>query len=91
MSTGPAEAPKLLTAEEFARMPDPGHPEELVRGRIVPLPYPDRRHDQIFGNVILPLGRFLEVHDLGHVCNGTGVITERGPDTIRGADITLYS
>jgi hypothetical protein len=26
---------QLLTAEEFGRRPDPGYPEELVRGRIV--------------------------------------------------------
>jgi Uma2 family endonuclease len=91
MSTASTEAPMLLTAAEFARRPDPGHPEELVRGRIVPLPHPDRRHGQICSHVILRLGRFLEVHDLGHVSNGTGVITEQDPDTVRGADIAFYS
>ena len=31
-------------------------------------------------------------HDLGHVLsNDSGVITERGPDTVRGADVCFYS
>jgi Uma2 family endonuclease len=81
-----------MTAEEYARRPDPGHPEELVRGRIVPLPHPYRRHGQICTHAICLLGRFLEDHDLGHILsNGTGVITERDPDTVRGADIAFYS
>jgi Uma2 family endonuclease len=91
MSTASGADPTLFTAGGFACRPDPGHPDELVRGRIVPLPRPDRRHGQICGNVILRLGHFLEVHDLGHVCNGTGVITERGPDTVRGADAAFYN
>ena len=28
-------SPKLLTVEEYARLPDDGHRTELVRGRIV--------------------------------------------------------
>ena len=31
-----AETLGLLTAEEFGKRADPGHPEELVRGRVVP-------------------------------------------------------
>jgi hypothetical protein len=38
MSTGPTEVLALLTAAEFARMPDPGYPEGLVRGSVMPLP-----------------------------------------------------
>ncbi len=33
---GTAEA--LMTADEFGQRPDPGYPEELVRGRIVATP-----------------------------------------------------
>ncbi len=87
-----ATAEALMTAEEFGRRPDPGHPEELVRGRIVAMPPPDRRH----GRVCLRSGRildtFVEEHDLGRVMsNDSGVITERGPDTVRGADVAFYS
>ena len=35
---------------------------------------------------------FVDQNDLGRVfCNDTGVITERGPDTVRGADVSFYS
>jgi Uma2 family endonuclease len=92
MSTAPASPTVLITAEEFARRPDPGHPEELERGRIVPLPVPDRRHGQICNKVGRILGNFAEEHDLGHVLsNDSGVVTERGPDTVRGADVAFYS
>ena len=37
-----AEMLKLMTAEEFSNRPDPGNPEELVRGRAVAMPVPDR-------------------------------------------------
>ena len=92
MSTAPTSPTVLMTAEEFARRPDPGHPEELVRGRIVPMPVPDRRHGQICNKVGRILGNFAEEHDLGHVLsNDSGVVTERGPDTVRGADVAFYS
>ena len=92
MSTAIAATPILMTAEEYARRPDPGHPEELVRGKIVPLPQPDRRHGQICTHAICLLRRFLEDHDLGHILsNDAGVITERNPDTVRGPDVAFYS
>jgi Uma2 family endonuclease len=92
MSTVPAPPPALMTAEEFARRSDPGYPEELVRGRLVPMPVPDRRHGQVCGKVARIFGNFAEEHDLGHVlCNDSGVVTERDPDTVRGADVAFYS
>ena len=42
-----AEPEVLLTAEQYAQRPDPGYPEELVRGRIVPMPMPKPRHGYI--------------------------------------------
>jgi Uma2 family endonuclease len=90
MATG--ELLELLTAEDFGKRPDPGYPEELVRGRIVSMPVPDRRH----GYSCLKAGRifadFADAHDIGRVmCNDSGVITERTPDTVRGADVAFYS
>ena len=89
MSTAPQA---VLTAEEFGRRPDPGYPEELVRGRIVSMPPPNRRHGQICSKVDRILGNFADEHELGHVlCNDSGVVTERGPDTVRGPDVVFYS
>jgi Uma2 family endonuclease len=87
-----AQALALLTAEEFANRPDPGHPEELVQGRVVAMPVPDRRHGSVCGEVGRILGNFVKERELGRVLtNDSGVITERGPDTVRGADVSYYS
>jgi Uma2 family endonuclease len=91
MSTASVTAPALLTAEEFAERPDPGYPEELVKGRVVPMAVPKPRHGEICGNAVLILGTHARERDLGRVLsNDAGVITERGPDTVRGADISFY-
>jgi len=91
MSTVSVPTP-LLTAEEFAERPDPGYPEELVRGRIVPMPQPKPRHGEICNKAGRILGNHTEERDMGRVLsNDAGVITERGPDTVRGADISFYS
>ncbi len=82
----------LLTVEQFAERPDPGYPEELVKGRVVALPPTKRRHGQICSQAVYLLRRFLEDHDLGHVLsNDAGIITQRDPDTVRGADVAYYS
>ncbi|WP_435009417.1 Uma2 family endonuclease [Tundrisphaera lichenicola] len=87
-----AIAEALMTAQEFGRRPDPGHPEELVQGRIVDLPPPDRRHGYVCSRANYLLKIFLDGRDLGRVMsNDSGVITERNPDTVRGADVAFYS
>src|SRR5690242_20415016 len=87
-----ATAEALLTAEEYALLPDNGQPTELVRGRIVPLSMPFPRHGQICGKISRIVGNFADQHDLGHVLsNDSGIITEHDPDTVRGADIAFYS
>jgi Uma2 family endonuclease len=86
-----APTPTLLTAEQFADRADPGYPEELVRGRIVSLPIPKPRYGQICSRAAQILGKCVDDRDLGHLLAITGVITDRGPDTVRGADISYYS
>ncbi len=85
-------AARSITAEQFGDRPDPGHPEELERGTIVAMPPPSRRHGQVCGQVYFLVRSFVDQHGLGHVlCNDSGVITERSPDTVRGADVAYYS
>ena len=85
-------APALLTAEEYARLPDDGRQTELIRGEVVEVPMPFPRHGQICARIAYLLQRFLEDHPLGHVItNDSGVVTERGPDSVRGADVAYYS
>lgn len=81
-----------ITADEFARRPDPGCPEELVKGRIVRMPPPGARHGQLCAEAGWIIRSFGKEHDAGHVLsNHSGVITERGPDSVRGADVAFYS
>ena len=85
-------AEKLLTAEEFARMPDPGYPTELVRGGSSKCRLPARVTAKSAIKVGRLLGNHAEDRDLGHVLNNdSGVITERGPDSVRGPDVAYYS
>jgi Uma2 family endonuclease len=87
-----SHADSLLTIEAYLALPDDGVPNELVRGKIVPLPVPTPRHGQICAEIVYLIGRYLDGRDLGHlVCNNCGVITERDPDTVRGPDIVYYS
>jgi Uma2 family endonuclease len=91
MSTATAPEP-LMTAEQFGKRPDPGYPEELVRGRVVSISPPFRRHGQVCSKADRIIGSYVENLDLGHVLtNDSGVITERNPDTVRGADVAFYS
>ena len=94
MATAPQQPqqPPPMTVEEFARRPDPGYPEELVRGRIVAMNPPKPYHGYVCLNAGRILGNYVEEHDLGYVLsNDSGVITERDPDTLRGADVCFYS
>jgi Uma2 family endonuclease len=82
----------LLTAERFAKLADTGRPAELVRGRIFEMNLPGPRHGQICGTVDRIVGSYVDQYELGHVLiNDSGIITERDPDTVRGADVAFYS
>lgn len=90
----PAIAEKLITAEEFARMPDPadGSQQELVRGVIITMAPPGGMHGVSCSKVDRTIGHFVEANKLGTVaCNDTGVITEHDPDTVRGPDVAYWS
>jgi len=89
----PSVAEKLITAEQFARMPEPadGTKQELVRGVIVTMPPPGFAH----GHCQLRVGSFLDSYarssKRGRVTVETGLITQRDPDTVRGPDVAFWS
>jgi Uma2 family endonuclease len=81
----------LITAEEFFAIPRGDQPKELVQGRIISMTPPATRHGQVCGRVFRYLDRFAEVHNSGHVvCNDSGFITHRNPDSVRGPDVSYY-
>jgi Uma2 family endonuclease len=85
---------KLLTAEEFSRLPQPedGSQQELVQGVVITMLPPKAPHGVCCSKIHLRLGTFVETNKLGTVCcNDTGFITERDPDTVRGADVAFWT
>lgn len=92
MAPAVADPPKLLTAEEYAALPDDGRLTELVRGVEVEMSRPESEHGYICSNFAYALGGYVRQHDIGRiVTNDSGVVTERGPDTVRGPDVAFYS
>ncbi|HEY1065309.1 MAG TPA: Uma2 family endonuclease [Pirellulales bacterium] len=80
-----------ITAEEYARRERGDQRSELVRGEVVPLNPPGRRHCRVCARVSRLLGNFVEERNLGEVfCNDLGVVTERNPDTVRAADVAFF-
>jgi Uma2 family endonuclease len=83
---------RLLTAEEFARkyMDVPG--VELVRGEVVKMPPAGWGHGASTCNASALLSTWAKRTRLGRVLAGEyGVITERSPDSVRGADVAYFS
>ena len=87
MST--AHATTLITAEEFAEMNLDG-PCELVRGEIVEMTRPDKSHGSVCARVSLSLMQWALPTRQGEVItNDSCILTERDPDTMRGADVAF--
>jgi Uma2 family endonuclease len=84
---------KLMTAEEFARRPQPadGSREELVRGEVETMPSPKGIHGIVQVRFSRKIGNFVDDHKLGWVASESGVILDRDPDTVRGPDVFFHS
>jgi len=79
-----AHHPGLLTAEEFAALPDPdGMRLELVRGRALARPLAFGDQGIAAGRLGALLGADVEQRRLGTMFAATGFLLGRGPDTVR--------
>jgi Uma2 family endonuclease len=83
----------LISAKDFARMPDPpdGSKQELVRGEIVTMPAPGFRHGQCQLNVAFQLKLHVRSNPTGRITVESGLPTETDPDTVRGPDVAYWS
>ena len=89
MSTSSPSEP-LLTAEDLYDLPDDGrHRYELVDGRLVVSEPPGMTHGGITVNFAMLLGTFVRQHRLGRVYGEAGYVLRRGPDTVRGPDVSF--
>jgi Uma2 family endonuclease len=83
-------AEKLISAVEFSALND-GRNSELVRGRVVEMTPPKRKHGKVVFAIARIVGDYVEANDLGHWFGESGVVTEREPDTVRGPDAAFAS
>ena len=88
-----AVATKLITAVEFARLPNPanGSRQELVKGEIVEMPPAQGRHGYLQVEFSAILRQYVKPNKLGWVVTESGTLLERNPDTVRGPDVSFYS
>lgn len=86
-------AQKLMTAEEFAQLPEPtdGSQQELVKGEVQTMRPPGFRHGVCCLKVGRKLGNHADETDAGIVTsNDSGFVCERDPDTVYGPDIGFW-
>ncbi len=83
-------ATRLMTAEEFQKLPAKGQRLELIEGEVFTMPPGGEEHGSIIMKLSLPVGGHILEHDMGR-CYGaeTGFILQRDPDTIRAPDFSF--
>jgi Uma2 family endonuclease len=81
-----------LTAEQFEERYADVPFCELVRGEVIELTAGDFRHSRITLRASFLLENWARKSGLGRVVTGdAGLVTERNPDTVRGADVAYFS
>jgi Uma2 family endonuclease len=83
--------PKLMTAEEFMAADLGEGTFELVRGEVVEVPPPMPKHGRVCSRIVRILDSFGMQSGYGYCLVESAVATERGPDTVRGPDVSFYS
>jgi len=83
--------PRALPDEGLLTLEAPDR-YEIVKGKIVPMAPTGYTHGEIESNFTVVLKGFVRQHHLGKVMGGeVGIYTQRGPDTVRGADVLFIS
>ncbi len=78
---------RLLTADEFFRMPGSDKWTELVRGEVRRMTPPGGTHGILQGNAYLPVAEYAREHG-GAALVETGFVLRTKPDTVRGPDVS---
>lgn len=91
MSSAANSVERLISLDEFARLPNLGQPSELVLGKVVLMNVPAGSHGKYQLNIGRALGRYLDRYDVGHLTGEVGVVTRRDPDSLRAPDVAFYS
>jgi Uma2 family endonuclease len=81
---------RLVTAEEFERMPQDDHYRyELVEGRVVRLSPPNADHGRLVAQITYLLKSHLKNRPAGIAVVETGFTLATDPDTVRGPDVSF--
>jgi len=80
---------RLVTVEEFARIPDDDHRYELVEGRVVRMSPPGSRHAMLATRLARLLDQHVEERNLGVVMTSGGFHLASRPDTVREPDVAF--
>jgi Uma2 family endonuclease len=80
----------VVTAEELFQYPDSKYCE-LVRGVPRVSEPPGGLHGRIAAGIVARLGHHVERLGLGTVLVAAGYVLRRGPDTVRGPDVSFVS
>jgi Uma2 family endonuclease len=81
---------RAVTAEELFQFPDSKY-YELVRGMPRVCEPPGGVHGKIAGSIVAHLHNHVERLGLGTVLVEAGYVLQRGPDTVRGPDVSFVS
>lgn len=84
-----ASRDRLVTVEEFARIPDDDHRYELVEGRVIRMSPPGSRHAVLAARLARLLDQYVEEHGLGLVMTSGGFHMASQPDTVREPDVAF--
>ena len=79
----------LVTADEFARIPDDDHRHELVEGRVVRMSPPGAVHAVLASRIASILQQHVDAHRVGVVLSSGGFRLAADPDTVREPDIAF--
>ena len=82
---------KLITAEELMLLPDNGNRQELVRGELIEMPPPGRKHGEVTMGFGAALYNYSAANDYGTVGDNYGYRLESDPDTVRAPDLAWYA
>jgi Uma2 family endonuclease len=82
---------RLVTAEEFAGIPDDDHRYELVAGRVIRMSPPGSRHAALVTRLAIVIGQHVEAHGLGAILSSGGFKLASNPDTVREPDLAFIA
>ncbi len=79
----------VMTADQLFWLPDDGSHHELVRGKLITLPFHGGLHGAVVVNISVLLGQEIMPRKLGTLLAASGFKLESNPDTVLAPDIAF--